>query len=128
MQGMRKSNLLYGLPQAMSTSGPLVVVEGPSDVWRLGSNAVALFGKSISVPPVALLVSHFAGRPIVVVLDHDAQREAQSAVTAIRQSRTNWRDSAPVILGFPPEGAKDFGETTRDAAWAAVWKSLSQRV
>ena len=105
-----------------------MVVEGPTDVWRLGSNAVALFGKSISVPQVALLVSHFAGRPIVVGLDRDAQSEAQALVTTIRQSRMNWRDAAPVILGSPPEGAKDFGEATRDAAWAAVWDSLSQRM
>lgn len=63
-----------------------------------------------------------------MVLDRDAQHEAQATVTAIRQSRTNWHDSAPVVLACPPAGAKDFGETTRDAAWAAVWESLSQQV
>jgi hypothetical protein len=126
MQGMRKNQLLYGLPQAVNTSGPVVIVEGPTDVWRLGSNAVAMLGKSISPPQVSLLVCHFAGRPLVIALDRDATAEAQAAVTAIRQARILWRDFAPVILGFPPEGAKDFGESTRESAWAAVFAALSR--
>ena len=46
--GMRRNELLYGLPEARETTGPIVVVEGVTDVWRAGPGAVALFGKSIS--------------------------------------------------------------------------------
>lgn len=125
MQGMRKSQLLYGLPQAISTTGPIVIVEGPTDVWQLGSNAVAIFGKSISAHQVRLLSCHLSNRPLVVALDRDAPDEAVKVLAAIRESRSSWRDQQPVVLGHPPAGAKDFGDATREAAWSAVWSALT---
>lgn len=128
MAGMHKSHLLYGLPQAVNSTGPIVIVEGPTDVWRLGSNAVALFGKSISRHQVRLLSCHLAHRPMVVALDRDALDDAHKVLAAIRESRQGWRDQQPVVLGHPPAGAKDFGDATREAAWSAVWAALSQTV
>lgn len=127
MAGMRKSHLLYGLPSAVTTTGPIVVVEGPTDVWRLGTNAVALFGKSISPHQIALLNSHLGNRPLVIALDRDAQGEAGRMLSLIRESRSSWRDRQPVVLCAPPAGAKDFGEITREAAWAAVHASICQQ-
>ncbi len=124
MKGMRKSHLLYGLPQAVNTTGPIIVVEGPTDVWRLGSHAVALFGKAISNCQRQMLDRHFGNRPIVIALDRDAQDEARRIVSSIRESRSGWQDRGPVISCLPPAGAKDFGEVTREAAWAAVESAL----
>ena len=38
-KGMKKSQLLYGLAEAMAHDRPVVIVEAPTDVWRLGAGA-----------------------------------------------------------------------------------------
>jgi len=124
MKGMRKSQLLYGLPQAVNTTGPVVVVEGVTDVWRLGSNAVAVFGKSISPQQRAMLISRFPGRPIVIVFDRDAGDAARSAAETVRQYRRECHDSTQVLVGHPPEGAEDVGEASREAAWASIHRTV----
>jgi len=120
MQGMKKSRLLYGLPQASLTEGPVILVEGVTDVWRLGSHAVAIFGKSLSAQQRSLLTAHFHRRPIIVMFDLDAQREAILAANAIREARREWNDPAPVVIGQLPPGAGDIGEATRESAWEAI--------
>ena len=120
MKGMRKSHLLYGLPRAVEGSGPLVLVEGPTDVWRLGGNAVATFGKTMSPSQVALLLQYFARRPIVVMLDRDARAESQTATGLIRAGRRQWNDSAPVICAEPPDGMQDIGDCSREQAWNTI--------
>ena len=49
-----------------------IVVEGVSDVWRIGSPAVALFGKKFTTDQIKLLKNL---KKIVVLLDSDANRE-----------------------------------------------------
>lgn len=127
MKGMRKSEMLYGLPQAVASDGPIVIVEGATDVWRLGSHAVALFGKTISPQQNQLLNCHLSNRPLVIALDRDAQDDAMRICATIRESRARMGNPNPVSLCLPPDGAKDFGDTTREAAWAAVCSALSAR-
>ena len=120
MSGMRKSQILYGLPQAVNTTGPLVVVEGVTDVWRLGFNAVAVLGKSISPQQRGLLISHFRGRPIVIVFDRDASDAARSNAAALQQSRREVSDFSAVLTAHPPVGSDDVGDASREAAWEAI--------
>jgi hypothetical protein len=120
-KGMQKSRLLYGLPQAIKSTGAVVVVEGVTDAWRVGPGGVALFGKSISTAQVKLLLRHFAGRPIVVLLDADARGEAELVWGLIEQFRLQV-DSAPVVLGTLPPQRKDPGDCTR-AELAAIIKN-----
>ena len=54
--GMKKSELLYGLHLAKQTQGPVFLVEGPTDCWRIGPGAVAIFGKDLSQTQKLLLV------------------------------------------------------------------------
>ncbi len=85
--GMQKSELLYGLHLAINAMRPIYVVEGPADAWRVGLGAVALFGKDLSQTQKLLLVHHFVGRRIVVMLDQDAQEEARKIQHDLRLAR-----------------------------------------
>jgi hypothetical protein len=125
MKGMKKSHLLYGLPQAVGTEGPLVIVEGATDVWSLRSNAVAVLGKSVSRIQQQLLVRHFPGRPIVVFFDDGAANESYLAATALRSIRQDFGDCSPVVIATPPAGRSDVGECSTEEAWASVWAALS---
>lgn len=119
-KGMKKSQLLYGLAEARSTTGPVVIVEGPTDVWRLGPGAVALFGKDMSLPQQALLDQHLPGRHVVVMLDRDAQDKAQDL------QRTLLNRGRVTVLAGLPEGRDDVGDCTTDEAWQRVEMALAQ--
>jgi hypothetical protein len=125
--GMKKSELLYGLPQVIKTEGPVVIVEGVTDVWRLRTNAVALFGKTISPAQCKLLIRHCGGRPIVILLDEDAVDEAIRVREKIRRSRIAAGDESPVIVARLPKGRKDPGDCTYMEVWNVVKKAQTRR-
>ena len=112
--GMQKSELLYGLPSALAATGPVFLVEGPADAWRLGPGALALFGKDLSQTQKLLLVHHFPGRPIHIMLDQDAQDAAQKIQHDLSLARSGSPgDNRVNILTLPP-GRKDPGECTQE--------------
>ena len=117
-RGMRKSKTLYGLPQAVASTGPLVIVEGPTDVWRLGSNAVALFGKDMSMGQRQLIERYFPGRPIVVFLDRDARDKAVQIRRELRSA--NLATNRPVVIAEHPPGRDDVDDCTFQEAWHQV--------
>lgn len=120
MAGLSKSQVLYGIERAACSQGPLVVVEGPTDVWRFGSDAVAILGKSASDSQVEQLVTQFPNRVIAVALDRDAGLDANELARRLRSGRRDWGRDLPVFVVPPPSGANDFGECSRDAAWRQV--------
>lgn len=67
----KASKSLYGRDSAMFHRD-IVIVEGPTDVWRIGPNSVALFGKTLKPGQLSLmkLLWGFSGRAIVC-LDND---------------------------------------------------------
>lgn len=67
--GMTKSQILYNFDHARQ--GPyLVVVEGVTDTWRLGSHAVAVLGHEISSEQQRLLQEFSGGqRPVFLMFD-----------------------------------------------------------
>ena len=119
-KGMRKSQLLYGLAEARSTTGPVVIVEGPTDVWRLGPGAVALFGKDMSLPQQQLLDQHLPGRHVVVMLDRDAQDNAADVCSTLLN-----RGRVAVLAGLP-DGRDDVGDCTTEEAWQQVELALER--
>jgi hypothetical protein len=76
MPGMKKTQLLYNYDIARKFPFG-VLVEGPTDVWRVGPEAVALFGKHISVMQKQLIAETWGNRAVVVLLDGDAVDEAR---------------------------------------------------
>jgi len=120
--GMKKNDLLYGLTKAIKTKGPVVVVEGVTDVWRLHTNGVASFGKTISPTQTKLILRHFHGRPVVILLDADAADAAIKVYEKVAGARLAAGDDSPVIIAMLPGGRKDPGEYTREEAWNVVTK------
>ena len=69
---------LYGLDEAVKASGPIILVEGVTDKWRLGVNAVALFGKGWKYAQIDLLANRAGdNRLIRVLLDLDAMQDGE---------------------------------------------------
>jgi len=121
--GMKKSELLYGLHRATESSGPVYLVEGPVDVWRVGPGGLAMLGKNLSRKQAQLVARHFADRPIVVLLDADAVDES---ATIQRQLRQACGASAHVVIAHLPTGRADPGDCTREELQQAGAVALGQ--
>ena len=117
---LEKSAVLYGLPQALQTTGPVAIVEGVTDVWRLATNAVALFGKSLSHRQQELVLRHFRGRPLVLFLDRDAAAEANTIRSRLLAARKAVRDPGKIVIAQHPEDCDDVGDCSRRQAWQQV--------
>lgn len=78
-----RSRALYGADEAETAAGPLVVVEGVTDVWRYGPGAVARLGRRLSHRQVQLIVElarlEAGWRPVVFVPDADDPNAAGDA-------------------------------------------------
>lgn len=125
MPGMRVNRHLYGILEAADGEGPLVVVEGVTDVWRLGPNGIATFGKSMSSQQRQLLIRLAVDRPIVVMYDRDAAGEGDRVAGSLRQLRRDHGLGGRVVFSAPPDGCADVGEATREAAWAQAHDALN---
>lgn len=86
MPGMRKSQILYNLDNAKQYPYA-VLVEGPSDVWRYGPEAVATLGCNISTTQQELLIKHF--KAVVILLDGDANAASQDIFQKLRSFMPN---------------------------------------
>jgi hypothetical protein len=113
-EGMQKSELLYGLELAVTTQGPVYVVEGPTDCWRIGPGSVAIFGKTLSMTQKLLLVHHFAGRPMIVLLDPDARESAQQIRQELTMARGCTDADNRVVTADVPSHREDPADCTRE--------------
>lgn len=80
-KGSRKNWALYNIDRAY-TKKNIFLVEGPSDVWRIGDSAVARFGKNLSRAQVNQLILKAFGKNIIIVPDMD---DPQALELAIKQ-------------------------------------------
>ena len=62
--------LLYGIDNVREQ---VIIVEGITDKWRMGTDSVALFGKNYTQEQLTLLYNKAKGKRIKVVLDADAK-------------------------------------------------------
>lgn len=125
--GMATSELLYGLPEALEATGPIIIVEGPTDVWRIGAGAVALLGKVLHRPKVLLLTHYFADRPLVVMLDPEAMEEAMEIQRELQLARGP-HGSGPVVVAQLPAGGRDPAACTPEEIQSAVAAALGRPV
>ena len=112
---LQTSRLLYGLPEAIHTGGPIVICEGVTDCWRIGPGALAMFGKREHLPRdhVCLLNKYVPGRPIVILLDRDARHEANGLRRQLRTARSGLDGDCRVVVANLPDGRDDPGDATR---------------
>lgn len=121
-----RSAILYGLVQALVSNGPIVIVEGITDAWKIGPGALALLGNVISREQLRLIVHRFASRPIVVMLDGNAHAEA---VAIQRQLQTAHR----LTVAPPPVARVDLPDNLdpanfpRAELWARIQEVLVER-
>lgn len=125
LPGWKKSRTLYNYDKA--ARGKLVVVcEGVTDVWRVGAEAVALFGKTIAQYQLEKIIETW-GRDGLCVMMLDpgvlgdnvkAQRQLKrriSELQAVFGSR--------LVLVQLGDTARDPGDMTRRHAWRVIGKA-----
>lgn len=84
MYRMKRGRHLYNMDVAVR-SRVVVVTEGPTSAWAIGSRAVALWGRSITATHVELLRSHWGEKCLIVVmLDGDAALDSDKATVKLR--------------------------------------------
>jgi len=66
--------IVYGLDQV---GDQVILVEGVTDKWRMGLDAVALFGKVVTEQQIKLIVEHCKHKKVKVLLDGEAKKLAQ---------------------------------------------------
>jgi hypothetical protein len=76
LPGWQKSKYVYNLNQAKNYNYA-VIVEGVTDVWRYGPEAISLFGKDLSPHQLTILANYWSDKLLVVLLDPDAGIESQ---------------------------------------------------
>ncbi len=96
MKHMRKSLLMYNFDQAIRYK-TFVIVEGPSDVWAVGSCAAALLGKTMNVAMRKKLVSALHPEQTVAIVLDPSQSEAESR--KIHHIRKLYRQLEPGLPG-----------------------------
>ena len=120
MPGLRKNHLLYNYDVARQQ--PLVVIcEGCSDIWRVGPAGVALLGKTASREQLSLLVSGWAGKPGIVLLDADAGFEARELFDRLRPVF-----GERLVRAILPEGL-DPGACPRPELWRFLRSTATRR-
>ena len=122
----KKSWALYNLDNAVKHE-EIAIVEGPTDVWRIGDRAVAKFGRSLSAAQRGVLSKMFRNKSIILVPDMDdplAYEEACKDQT-ILQNSGNFKSVRISIL----EKGKDPGDLrmTEDEIWQYIQSRLSSQ-
>lgn len=122
--GCRKSQYLYNLDAALHYDG-IVICEGITDVWKVGPDAVALFGKTMSPAQLKLLsmVWSFYGCA-TVLLDADAYEDA------VRIARTLEKDEKAFPRGvrvarLPKGDPGDYAEEELSHFIEEAWRDGS---
>ena len=67
--------ILYGKQESWKTTG--IMVEGPTDVWRFGSNSFAISGIKYTPRQIREVSRHF--KRVAIALDDDSQAQIQAA-------------------------------------------------
>lgn len=103
--GAHLGSILYNFDVARDQEY-VILTEGVADVWRAGPSAVCLFGKSLSEGQKALVANTWRDKPVLVMLDHDAQSEAQNILNVVNRIHSGMAANVSV-----PEEYKDPGNT-----------------
>ncbi len=121
MPGFHKRLCLYNYDTARQKSF-VVLVEGLTDVHAVGDNAVALLGKTMSFRQQLLLLQLPPGTPFIILLDADAQAEAE----AIQDVLAMAPGQHPVVQVQLP-GDLDPADYDRPTLWNIIQAQAASR-
>ena len=91
-KGFSKKQFLYNYDQAKDAP-VIAVAEGVTDVWKIGTWGMALFGKSMSDPQCQLLCQAGEGKGAAIVLLADASTEKDDAAKSWTQNYEKLKSS-----------------------------------
>jgi len=97
--GTNKRLMLYGLQQA-EYSPFCTVVEGVTDVWKLGAGAVCVLGCTMSPQQAAWINSRWS--VAFIALDSDATKKAEDTKRILEQSGNTTAVVVPMPAGLDP--------------------------
>lgn len=120
MPGIRKSAWLYNLDAAMQQD-MLVIVEGLPAVHFIGDKAVALLGSSMSPMQCDLVVQYFANKPVVVWLDNNKQKDAETICGRLR-------GSGLFVVNVVPPNAWDPADYGTENSWRIIFETLKNAI
>jgi DNA primase len=110
--------MLYNFDNAVQQ--PFVVIcEGVTDVWRIGLEAVALFGKTLSPTQAQLICAHW--KTVIILLDGDALDAAREI--AARLSGVSSKLIVPLPADTDPADF-DRGPLREFVFWTAQDKGI----
>jgi hypothetical protein len=114
-----KRQMLYGFDTARRYK-TVVVVESMTDAWSVGTNAVALLGKTLSGPQRDLILRHWAGGHVVVLLDGDAAEDRDRMAAELGRAMPGRVLPVALPAGTDPGGLQreELWKLIRDAAAA----------
>lgn len=110
--GMHTSELLYNFDQAKERRA-LVIVEGATSAWRVGTNAVAVFGKKLHDPQCRMISSLATGGAldcVILMLDpsqsaEDIRRNSPHHITVAERTLRPYMGRCPLVVVRLPEGS-----------------------
>jgi hypothetical protein len=121
--GAKKSWTLYNLDDAQYYND-VVLVEGITDVWRVGKRAMAMFGKTLSSAQRHVLAARFAKKRIILVPDMndpDALDQAISNQIALQSQGV----FSSVDISMIEQG-KDIGSIQRKEE--EIWEYILENI
>jgi hypothetical protein len=127
--GIPKSHFLYNVDQAMEHAD-IVIVEGVTDVWRIGAQAVCLFGKSQSCAQRELMKTLWGyDGCCIVVLDSDADYDSLKLYKKLKYEKIFPRGVFQLCLenGDPADHKRNnLFELLEKAGAEGGWKSCGE--
>lgn len=100
-KGSRKNWALYNIDQARYYN-TVYVVEGVTDVMRIGPSAIARFGKTLSRSQFATMNRLLAGKHIVIVPDTDDDEAMEQAIKQKTMLENSGNFKKVTLLKLPP--------------------------
>lgn len=96
---IRHKDIIYGKEEYWTKTDTLIIVEGITDVWRLGECSVATFGISFTMEQV-LKLSKMA-REFFVIFDNEPQAQEQARKLAVKLKALGKRVHVETVEGDP---------------------------
>ncbi len=98
-------NILYGKQKRWGRGRALIIVEGVTDVWRLGGRAVATFGTSFKTEQVLQLSG--AGERFFIIFDNEPQAQQQAQKLATKLKVLGKQAHIMTVIGDPGSMKQD---------------------
>jgi len=113
--GFRKGFFLYDYDRARMAPVP-VVMEGPTDVWRVGAGGMALWGRTLSPYQAKQIAETWPDPavPIIMIADPGFEKDWRRNVAILTNEIGN--QHAQRIILLVPVGA-DPGDMERESVW-----------